>query len=51
MLDNLVFNNNGSYEGLGTFGLQQYGLDMTLIIADRLNVYSDPQNCFNVLKI
>ncbi|KAI8067365.1 hypothetical protein BDF21DRAFT_426522 [Thamnidium elegans] len=33
MLDNLVFNNNGSYEGLVTFGLQQSGLNMILIIA------------------
>jgi hypothetical protein len=39
MLDNLVFNNNGSYEGLGTFGLQQSGLNMTLLIADRPNAY------------
>ncbi|CAO3683980.1 unnamed protein product [Rhizopus stolonifer] len=39
MLDSLVFNNNGSYEGLATFGLQQSGLGMTLIIADKPKAY------------
>ncbi|KAI9473543.1 MAG: hypothetical protein EXX96DRAFT_578412 [Benjaminiella poitrasii] len=35
MLDNLMLNNNSSYESLPTFGLQHSGLNMTLIIADR----------------
>lgn len=39
MLDNLVFNNNGSYESLGTLGLQQSGLNMSLIIADKPSLY------------
>ncbi|CAO3617262.1 unnamed protein product [Mucor fragilis] len=39
MLDNLASNNNDSYEGLTTFGLQQSGLNMTLITADRPKAY------------
>lgn len=39
MLDNLVFVNNDNYEGLGTFMLQQFGLNMTLIIADKPSRY------------
>ncbi|EIE88781.1 hypothetical protein RO3G_13492 [Rhizopus delemar RA 99-880] len=39
MLDNLVFNNNGSYESLATFGLRQSGLNITLIITDKPKAY------------
>ncbi|CEG76937.1 hypothetical protein RMATCC62417_11762 [Rhizopus microsporus] len=39
MLDNLILNNSGSYEGLATFELQHSDLNVTLIIVDRPKKY------------
>lgn len=39
ILDKLISNNNGSYEGLTTFGLQHSGLNVTLMTTDKPKKY------------